>query len=372
MIRQLFLCGDLMLGRGVDQIQAHPSSPEIFEDCAHSALDYVSLTEAATGPLPRRVGADYVWGDLLGELALRQPQPRIANLETAVTLRGTPWPGKGIQYRMHPANVAILRAAGIDCCTLANNHTLDWGYDGLRDTLDTLGDAGIAVAGAGCDSRAAAAPAILPLGADERVLVFGVAMKSAGVDPAWAARATQPGLAVIPEPTCAAADALARRILAERRAGDIVVLSIHWGGNWGAVPADSERAFAHRLVAAEAVDIVHGHSSHHPKALELIHGKAVLYGCGDLINDYAGIGGYESFRPDIGAAYFVSVDTATRGVTGLELLPLARRGFRLHHADTESRRWLAASIRRASAFQDPPAAVRIVETRAGSLRAEAG
>jgi len=76
---------------------------------------------------------------------------RIANLETAVTSAETPWPGKGIHYRMHPQNIGCLSAAHISACALANNHVLDWGYDGLSETLQTLDAAGIAHSGADND-----------------------------------------------------------------------------------------------------------------------------------------------------------------------------------------------------------------------------
>jgi poly-gamma-glutamate capsule biosynthesis protein CapA/YwtB (metallophosphatase superfamily) len=71
------------------------------------------------------------------------------------------WRGKEIHYRMHPQNIGCLTAARSDCCCLANNHILDWGYDGLAETLRTLDAAGIAHAGAGGDAAEAAAPAVL-------------------------------------------------------------------------------------------------------------------------------------------------------------------------------------------------------------------
>lgn len=100
----------------------------------------------------------YPWGVAPEELERVAPRVRIVNLETAVTLDGEPWPGKGIHYRMNPANAPVLTAAGIDVCALANNHVLDWGYEGLEQTLETLSAAGIATAGAGKDLAAARAP----------------------------------------------------------------------------------------------------------------------------------------------------------------------------------------------------------------------
>jgi poly-gamma-glutamate synthesis protein (capsule biosynthesis protein) len=138
----LFLCGDVMTGRGIDQVLPHPGDPVLHEGYATSALDYVALAERANGPIPRPAEFAYVWGDALAEWARIAPDLRIINLETAVTTRDDWQRGKGIHYRMHPANVPCLTAAAIDCCVLANNHVLDWGYAGLAETLQTLRRAG--------------------------------------------------------------------------------------------------------------------------------------------------------------------------------------------------------------------------------------
>ena len=79
---------------------------------------------------------DYIWGEALSELDRRKPDARIVNLETAVTY-SVSYEAKGINYKMSPANVPVITAAGIDCCVLANNHVLDWGRPGLIETLST-------------------------------------------------------------------------------------------------------------------------------------------------------------------------------------------------------------------------------------------
>src|SRR5689334_12652302 len=123
----LFLCGDVMTGRGVDQILPHPSAPELFEPYMRDARDYVLLAEESAGPIPRPVGFEYIWGEALGELGRAKPHARIVNLETSVTRSDDAMPGKGIHYRMHPENVGCLTAAGVEVSVLANNHVLDWG-----------------------------------------------------------------------------------------------------------------------------------------------------------------------------------------------------------------------------------------------------
>src|SRR6266545_2275320 len=121
---RLFLCGDVMTGRGIDQVLSHPSIPELHEGYARSAMDYVRLAEEANGPIPRCVDPTYVWGAALDELNRAQPDARIVNLETSIT-RSEDFVPKGINYRMSPEDADCLAAATIDCCVLANNHVLD-------------------------------------------------------------------------------------------------------------------------------------------------------------------------------------------------------------------------------------------------------
>lgn len=158
---RLFLSGDVMTGRGIDQVLATPGSPRLYETWAKSAIRYVELAERAHGAIPRGVDPEYVWGDALAVLDEAGVDARIINLETAVTDRGEAWPAKGVHYRMRPENVEVLEAAGIDCCVLANNHILDWSYPGLAQTLDSLHGAGIATAGAGADAPHARRPALI-------------------------------------------------------------------------------------------------------------------------------------------------------------------------------------------------------------------
>ena len=126
----LFLCGDVMTGRGIDQILGHPSKPHLREHYVRSALEYVEIAERASGPIARPAKPDYIWGDALAELERVRPDARIINLETGVTTSEDAWPGKGIHYRMHPANASCLTGRGDRLLRLANNHVLDWGYAG--------------------------------------------------------------------------------------------------------------------------------------------------------------------------------------------------------------------------------------------------
>lgn len=342
----LFLCGDVMAGRGVDQILPHPGAPDIFEGAARSARSYVEIAEAATGPIARPVDTAYIWGDALSELERVQPQARIINLETAVTTSEDAWPDKGIHYRMHPANVGCLTAARIDCSALANNHVLDWGAAGLVETLDTLQGAGMKTAGAGRDEAEAAAPAVIDLPGEGRVLVFAFGCESAGVPPEWQAGKDRTGVNFLDDLSERTAERIALRVRALKRELDIAVVSIHWGGNWGYHIPAKHRAFAHALVDAAEVDIVHGHSSHHPMGFEVYQNKLILYGCGDFLNDYEGIGGYEDFRSDLALMYFPTLDPCTGSLSRLVLTPTQIRHFRVNRAGERDALWLEATLNR--------------------------
>jgi poly-gamma-glutamate synthesis protein (capsule biosynthesis protein) len=343
----IFLGGDVMTGRGIDQILPGPNSPELHESFVRDAGVYVELAEVASGPIPRPVDPAYIWGDALAALEPAAPAARIVNLETSVTAAAAPWPGKGVTYRMHPANVGCLTAAGLGVCALANNHVLDYGYAGLEDTLATLARAGIRSAGAGRTLAEARRPAAVELGGGRRLLVFSVATASSGVPSAWAATADRPGVDFLSDVHDAAADAVAARVQAEKRPGDLVVLSIHWGGNWGYQVPESHARFARRVIEG-GVDVIHGHSSHHPRPIEVYRDRLVLYGCGDLIDDYEGIAGYEEFRADLVLLYLATL-AGDGTLRALRLVPMRIRRMRLQRASADEAEWLRDRLERVSA-----------------------
>jgi poly-gamma-glutamate synthesis protein (capsule biosynthesis protein) len=196
---KLCLTGDVMTGRGIDQILPHPSDPRLQEGYVKDARDYVALAEQINGPIEAPVGWEYVWGEALP--LLRASDARIINLETSITRSNRYWRNKGIHYRMHPDNIECLRAAGIDCCVLANNHVLDWGVTGLEETLAGLGQAGIRTAGAGLNLEAARVPAVLPVSDGQRVLVFAYGSGTSGIPDQWAA-GTDPGINLLADLYC--------------------------------------------------------------------------------------------------------------------------------------------------------------------------
>jgi poly-gamma-glutamate synthesis protein (capsule biosynthesis protein) len=193
-----FLCGDVMPGRGIDQILPHPVDPRIFETVVADARDQVALAERASGAVARPVEPDYVWGEALAELARVAPDARIVNLETAVTTSERPRP-KGINYRMHPENIACLTVAGIDC-----------------------------YAGAGRSLAAARAPAVIPVSGGGRVQVFGLGSASSGIGRDWGAAEGRPGVHLLADLSMRTVRDIGAGVAQVKQPGDIAVASIHW------------------------------------------------------------------------------------------------------------------------------------------------
>src|ERR1700730_14825200 len=206
---RLFLCGDVMTGRGIDQVLPHPNDPRLHEPYINEARSYVELAESVNGAIPRPVEFDYIWGDALAELDRAGVDLRIINLETSITSSENYWRDKKIHYRMHPRNIACI-----------------------AETLNTLDAAGIAHTGAGHDAREAATPAVLDVPGKGRVLVFSYCSPTSGVPWEWAATAHRPGVNFLEDTSEKTARRIAHEMGGFNRRGDAIVASIHWGGNW--------------------------------------------------------------------------------------------------------------------------------------------
>lgn len=249
---RLALGGDVMLGRGVgDAIQRH-------------------------GP-----------GYPLGQIAerLRAADLTIVNLECAMTTSTARWAGapKAFYFRAPPSAAQSLAQAGVDLVSLANNHTLDFDVQGLRDTLHFLHAAGILHAGAGADLRMAVKPAIV----ERRGIRFGM---SAFCDHQedFAAGQQRPGIAYLDlndERGSIAAFRSALDTLA-RNAVDWPVLSLHWGPNLTVQPAPAFRRLAHAVIEM-GWRMVFGHSAHVFHGVEIYRGCPIFYAAGDLVDDYS-------------------------------------------------------------------------------------
>ena len=299
------LIGDVMLGRGVN-----------------AAL--------RDGP-PERP-----WGDTLGALA--PADLRACNLECVLSDRGSPSliPPKAFHFRSDARNAEVLRRGGIDAVSLANNHVLDFGYDALDDLLRVLDAAGIARAGAGRDGAEAAAPAILSAGGVR--LAF---LAFTDNEPDWAAAPGRPGVCYAPaRPDAAEAAALLARVERSSREADAVIVSAHWGGNWGEQPPPEHVELARALVEAGA-RVVFGHSPHVFRGIERAGRSVVLYSAGDFIDDYAVD---PADRNDWSAAFLLDLDG--EGVGAVRAVPTVIREYQARLAAGVEREAVARKLAR--------------------------
>ncbi len=224
----------------------------------------------------------YPWGDTLPLVA--QADGRICNLECVISDKGEPWLPfeKAFHFRSAAKNVGVLEAARINAVSLANNHALDYGGEALEEMLQILGRSGIASAGAGRNLAEAS-----------KVAVTAVAGRNLGLvaftdnEPDWEAFSSRAGVFYVPvQPSDARAKKLLEIVSAHKDAVDFLIVSAHWGSNWGYDPPREHVAFAHALVEAGA-DLVFGHSSHVFRGIEFYLGRPILYGAGNFVDDYA-------------------------------------------------------------------------------------
>ena len=170
-----------------------------------------------------------MWGDTLAVLRDRKPAARIINLETAITRSSKAWP-KGINYRMHPANVGCLTAAQIDCCVLANNHVLDWGTT-VCWKPGTLRKRESARRGRSRRPRRRRQRRWRSRKRPE--FWCSVSVRRRAAFPATGPPLTAGRCEPAPRPVGANRGVPWETARAARKPGDVLVASLHWGSNWG-------------------------------------------------------------------------------------------------------------------------------------------
>ena len=175
------------------------------------------------------------------------------------------------------------------------------------------------------------------------MIVLACGHLSSGFHPIGRLLLADPGVHLVTTLTEAVAEELCCQVRKVRQPGDVVVVSLHWGSNWGYQIEDDFRRFAHRLID-DGVDLVHGHSSHHPRPLEVYHHKLILYGCGDLVNDYEGIAGHRQYRSDLRLLYLARLDPNSGELIELRIAALQARQLRLHRAAEHDVRWLRRTL----------------------------
>jgi poly-gamma-glutamate capsule biosynthesis protein CapA/YwtB (metallophosphatase superfamily) len=251
----------------------------------------------------------------------------VLNLECCISERGAPWPDpeKPFFFRAPPLAAELLAQSGVDCVTLANNHALDWGFDALLDTLESLRAVGVGCVGAGADVVAARAPCVLSGGGD-RLAVLGASDHPA----AFAAGADRPGIAYADLHEDPGGGWLAGAVAAAARESDAVLVTPHWGPNMTVRPSAHIRAAARALLQAGAT-LVAGHSAH------VVHGaaRAALYDLGDFVDDYAVDA---QLRNDLGLLFLVDLDAG--GPRRVEAVPLALDFCHTRLATGEDAAWI--------------------------------
>ena len=213
----------------------------------------------------------------LGAVAavLRRADVAMVNLETTVTTRGTPQ-HKHYVFRAPPTAFQALRAAGVDVATMGNNHGMDYGLVGLRDSLAAAAAARFPVVGIGRDAAQAYAPWRVTVRGQRIAILGATQVLEPGLEQAWTTGAGKPGLAsAYDEPRLTAA---VRRV---RRTADTVVVYLHWGEEGNPCPIDPQRRLAHLLARAGA-DIVVGTHAHTLQGSGWLGRTFVAYGLGNF------------------------------------------------------------------------------------------
>jgi len=278
--------------------------------------------------------AEYPWGDTLP--LFEQADVRICNLECVLSDRGTPWSitPKTFHFRSDAKNIATLQAAHMNGVSLANNHTLDFEYGALFDTINILDAAGISYAGAGTTNSEASRPAIWEVQGKKIGLIAFTDNQ-----PEWEATEEQPGVFFVPvELKDKRAENLFEIVRKTKEQLDLLLVSAHWGPNWGYTPPPEHVPFAHALIEAGA-DIIFGHSGHIVRGIEIYKGKPILYCTGDFVDDYA-VDPVE--RNDLGFIFIVEIDG--RNIVRLLLYPTFIKYCQVVRAKNVEHRQIVATM----------------------------
>jgi poly-gamma-glutamate synthesis protein (capsule biosynthesis protein) len=233
----------------------------------------------------------------------------VVNFEGVATSAFVPLELKRFLLKMPLSTGPILKAAGVTAVTLANNHAMDYGYQGLFDTLSMLREADIAATGAGRDAAEAARPLLLTTAGR---LICLQAYSRTLPESFWAT-ATEPGTAH------ADLSGLVRDVKACAAFAHFTVVSFHWGAETANKAADYQRELAKAAVAAGA-DLVVGHHPHVLQEIEIIGGKPVFYSLGNFA-----FGTLPTGKQQEGMAVRVTLPEGSVAKPQYELVPLQVR-----------------------------------------------
>ncbi|NLV89574.1 MAG: CapA family protein [Tissierellia bacterium] len=221
-----------------------------------------------------RNGIDYPW-EMVKDY-FQNDDITIGNLETSITTRGEKWEDKQFNFRSDPKNLEVMKEASLDVVSLANNHSLDYGYVGFLDTLDHLDKYEIKRVGGGRNREEALKGLILEKNG-VKIGVLGFSRVVPHVD--WYATNKRPGIVGAYDVHI---DQVIDRVVEMKENVDILVLSIHWGVEGSHIPRQNEIDLARKLID-NGVDIIMGHHPHVLQGIEIYKGRPIFYSLGNFI-----------------------------------------------------------------------------------------
>jgi poly-gamma-glutamate synthesis protein (capsule biosynthesis protein) len=273
-------------------------------------------------------GGDVSFGRSVGQRVLREPDfdpfaaiapwlgaaaLRVVNLESVLGEHDglTEHPHNDLVFSGPPASADALKRAGIDVVSLANNHSWDYGKQGLTESLGLLERVGIQAVGASVPAGGQYDPVVIERQGVRIALLAFTQVWNDGTLEEHTARHVVAG----PD-----YEAMKRAIRRARKRSDFVVASLHASNEYVPLPRERARRFARALLVSGA-DLVFGHHPHVLQGVEWIGDKPILYSLGNLVFDS------RQDRPETraGAVALVGLERRDeRVVVGrLELCPLA-------------------------------------------------
>ncbi len=234
----------------------------------------------------------------------------VGNLESPLSDRGTPLPGKDVHFRGDPRGVEGLEASGFTFLSLANNHILDYGTEALVDTIDILDAAGIGHAGAGLDRAAAWEPAVATYG--DTTVAF---LSFSHIIPAgFIATDSRPGLA----PGRTDMEAVVTAVAAAKEQHDYVLVSFHWGVEY-VDDANADQVRDGRAAIDAGADMVLSHHPHVIQGVEFYNGGLIAYSLGDFVFDH--------YSRRTGEAFILDAELGPHGIANVRATPVYLQGF---------------------------------------------
>lgn len=286
MVKKLILIGDFMLGGKVNEcLEEKP--------------------------------AKYPWGDTLK--IMNCANICMCNLECVISDKGFSCSiaPKVYHFRSAAKNMDVLSEGNINAVSLANNHVLDYGHEALLDMFLQLKEMRIFFAGAGKNRAETQKLKVITLeGIKLGILAF------TDNQPNWEAGEDRPGIWYIPvDLDDERMHKMINLVKTIKGQIDILIISAHWGGNWGTSPPAKHRIVGKALIDAGA-DIIFGHSAHIFRGIEIYRNKAIIYSTGDFLNDYMI---HPIARND--QSFIWEIEVVQTELQGINLYPITIRNF---------------------------------------------